>query len=51
MRNVAVGIAVLIYATGMCQDKEINWKTNYEEALKEAKDAKKNLVVHFWTEW
>jgi hypothetical protein len=42
-------LAVLIAA--LLQADKMNWKANYDEALKEAKEKKRLLVVHFSTEW
>jgi hypothetical protein len=33
------------------QPEKIDWRYNYDEALKEAKTAGKSLIVHFWTTW
>lgn len=46
MNLTLTALAVFAFA----QDK-IDWKTDYAEALKAAREAKKNLVLHFWATW
>lgn len=39
---------VLALATLLAQ---VNWLDDYDAALKQAREQKKLLVVHFWADW
>ena len=44
-------IAAALMALFGAQDPEIDWKKDYKETLKSAKDRGLLVVVHFWADW
>jgi len=42
---------MLVLIAALCLQDKIAWLEDYESALKQAREQKKLLAVHFWADW